>query len=292
MLIGFVGDVHGRVLHALALLVEWQRRSGRRLDLVIQVGDMGAYPDPERMDAPSRRYAEVDPAQLDFTRLLAADGALAAYARRLRGELAAPLHFIRGNHEDFEYLRGLPIDAAAGSAPVDRFDLLRHVPDGTVLERGGLRIGVLGGAEAWPGGGDIDGAAYAALMARAPGSVDVLVTHEGQHGTSTGFRGDVQGSRMVTALANRLQPRYHVAGHVHHLIGPQQRGGATYLGTAALVASARWEPDATGLLPGCLAVLDTERDVLEPVLEAWLAAFPSDRAFEDWCATAFDGATG
>lgn len=44
MLIGFVGDVHGRVFHAIAALATWQVRTGKRFDLLIQVGDLGAYP--------------------------------------------------------------------------------------------------------------------------------------------------------------------------------------------------------------------------------------------------------
>src|SRR5690606_33744642 len=116
--------------------------------------------------------------------------------------------------------------------------------------------------------------------------VDVLVTHEGPYGTSRGFRGDVQGSPIVTALVERLRPKWHVAGHVHTLIGPRDVGGTTYLGLAALVASRRWQPEATGLLPGCLGVLDTDADELAPVTDGWLAEFPTPFDFETWAAEA------
>ena len=42
MRIAFVGDIHGRVLHLLSLLLEL-RRAGHAIDRVIQVGDFGAY---------------------------------------------------------------------------------------------------------------------------------------------------------------------------------------------------------------------------------------------------------
>jgi hypothetical protein len=42
MKIAFLGDLHGRVFHALALVVAWQATMAEPLDLVIQVGDMGA----------------------------------------------------------------------------------------------------------------------------------------------------------------------------------------------------------------------------------------------------------
>jgi hypothetical protein len=51
VLIGFVGDVHGRVFHALAALATWRAETGRRFDLVIQVGDLGAFETPFDFDA-------------------------------------------------------------------------------------------------------------------------------------------------------------------------------------------------------------------------------------------------
>src|SRR5690242_4132812 len=100
MLIGFVGDVHGQVFHALAAVVAWQQERDWQFDLLVQVGDMGAYPDPTRMEAASRRYLAAEPSQADFSRLLRREGEQAAQLHALRRSLASPLSFIRGNHED------------------------------------------------------------------------------------------------------------------------------------------------------------------------------------------------
>ena len=43
MLVGFVGDVHGLAYHVVALLSTWQRVTHKKLDIIVQVGDMGAY---------------------------------------------------------------------------------------------------------------------------------------------------------------------------------------------------------------------------------------------------------
>ena len=67
MRIAFVGDIHGRVLHLLALLLELQR-TGRAIDRVIQVGDFGAY----------RLSGLVHPARKDPTRRIQA-GAVAIF---------------------------------------------------------------------------------------------------------------------------------------------------------------------------------------------------------------------
>lgn len=214
MLIGFIGDVHGQVFHALAAVAQWQEETGRQLDLLLQVGDMGAYPDPARMDAASLRYLAADPSQADFSRLLRLEGAQAAQLHLLRRSLASPLYFIRGNHDDAAWLRALPRDSATGTAPVDPFDLLRYVPDGAVLRLAGLQIAFLGGIESPEVGASaetaIDQDAYHALLTLGAGTTDVLVTHDAPYGVSVGYYGQVQGAELITHLIDRVQPTYHV----------------------------------------------------------------------------------
>lgn len=282
MLIAFVGDVHGRVFHALAALATLQQQLVRKLDFIVQVGDMGAFPDPARADEATQRYLEVDPAEADFSRLLQAGGERAEQAQRVRDSIGGPIHFVRGNHEDFDWLSALPFDPRAQTAQVDPFDVLRYVRDGTVLDVAGVRVAWLGGVEALPGQATIERAAYDSLLALGPGAVELLVTHEGPFGISTGHFGQVQGSRLVTELVARLEPAHHVAGHVHLSIGPRLHGPTTYLNLASLVASARWQPDARGLQPGCLALLDTERGEFRPVNDGWLTAFDTPFDFEVW----------
>ena len=207
MLIGFVGDVHGLVYHAIALVTTWQRKSGKKLDFVVQVGDMGAYPELDRVDEAGRRHIALDPAQGDFSRLLQADGLRGERLRAVRGELAAPIHFLRGNHEDFQYLSGLARDDSDGTGRVDEFDLFRYVPDGTVVRLGDLRIAFLGGIETGePGPRSIDTEAYELLMDLGPGSFDILVTHDPPYGVGIGYRGRVSGSRLITSLIEHTQP--------------------------------------------------------------------------------------
>ena len=191
--------------------------------------------------------------------------------------------FLRGNHEDFAWLAGLAVEPASGTAAVDPFDLLRYVPDGTVLRRNGTSVAFLGGIETpEPHDQSLDPGAYAALLALPPRTVDVLVTHEPPYGVDTGHDGRTQGSAKVRALVEALQPAYHIAGHLHHIIGPHRYGAATYLGISSLVASVRWNPDARGLLPGRLAVLDTATADLHAVTDAWLGAVPTPFDFDAW----------
>lgn len=287
MRIAFVGDVHGRAFHALAAVATLQAGLSARFDLIVQVGDFG-FPDPERADEAGKRYLAADPAEADLSRLLAATGPRAEALARVRESLGQPVLFVRGNHEDVRWLNGLAVDRATQAAPADPFDLFRYVPDGTVLDLEGIRVAFLGGVEELPGDAAIDRTAYASLLQLPRGAVDLLVTHEGPYGSSRGYHGDALGSRLMTELVAKLQPAFHVFGHAHQCIGPERLGKTIYLGVDALVASAIWQPDAQGLKPGCLAVLDTETCALAHVTDDWLVAFPKPFDLDRWAEAALE----
>src|SRR5262245_46657186 len=95
------GDVHGRVALMLTLARRWQQHTGCTLTAVLQVGDMGAFPDHHRLDDSTLRFARKDPDELGFRAFLepSADG-----EALLAPHDSPPIVFCRGNHEDFEYL--------------------------------------------------------------------------------------------------------------------------------------------------------------------------------------------
>ncbi|MFD0276464.1 metallophosphoesterase [Kitasatospora sp. NPDC127111] len=280
MKIAFIGDVHGRVLHALGAVMTLQARRGIRLDAVIQVGDLGAYPSPDRFDEASRRFHADNPAQGDFFRLLDPS------ARVTAGVLAAlrqvpRILFLSGNHEDHEWLESLHDRARAEVVPVDPFGAFHHAVCGHVTEVAGARVAFLGLIEA-PGKMDFDDDAYARLLATEPGSIDVLVTHDGPYGMSRSRRGDVQGSARLSRLIEHLQPRLHVGGHYHHENGPRRYGRTVSHALAQLVDPKRdrWQPEPVNpeqrITAGSIGVLDTRTYAFEYVHDSWLADVSGD----------------
>lgn len=280
MRIAFVGDVHGCVRHALGAAVMLQVRRGVRLDAVVQVGDLGAFPSPERYDESTRRYARDHPAQGDFVQLLDpapefADGVRAALAH------VPPVRFVSGNHEDHAWLAQLHDAARADVVPVDPLGAYRHVACGTVVEIAGQRVAFLGMIEL-PGKMDLDDTAYARLTALRPGDVDILVTHDGPYGMSVDRRGGTQGSPRLTRLITHLQPRLHVSGHYHHPNGPRRYGTTTSYALAQLVApkTARWADGKVNprqhVTPGSIGLLDTETGEFAYVEDAWLTEVHGD----------------
>lgn len=59
-----LGDLHGRILPAFRLAAAWAREYDVRVDCLLQVGDLGYFPDPSRLDKATRRHAQVDPLEL------------------------------------------------------------------------------------------------------------------------------------------------------------------------------------------------------------------------------------
>jgi Icc-related predicted phosphoesterase len=255
--------LHGRVFHALGVVVRWQQESGKQLDLIVQVGDLGAWPDPARADEATKRFAQSDPGEFDFSRLLHLGEAERRALVALRQRLSTPVLFIAGNHEDEAWLEQLE----TGHTPpilVDPVGLYQYVPDGTVLDVQACTIGFAGGE-------DISDEAYDGLVALGEG-LDILVTHDAPRGVSRGWSGDVQGSERLLRLIETMRPRYHVFGHLHRTIGPVQVANTTCVGLAQLVASVPSNPSQI-INPGSLGVLDTVRNEFHLVQDEWLAEF-------------------
>ncbi|MEM7536339.1 MAG: metallophosphoesterase [Chloroflexota bacterium] len=297
MYIGLIGDLHGHVFETLAAIAIWQNRIGRQFDLLIQAGDLGAYPDLAKLDPDSVRHMAADPAIGDFSRFLTIRGRQKEALHTLRNQFKSPIYFLRGNHEDFDWLKQLSlhtepdggINAMQGTAQVDPFNFYRYVPDNTVLQfvdnnGQSLAIGFLGGVEELTGPPAFDPEAYVAMLARKSGSIDILIAHEGPYGSSIGYHGDTHGSQMITRLIEHLKPPFLVAGHAHCLSGPAMYDETLYLGLNIIRSSALWYPEATGLQPGWIGILDTDASTLEPVTDAWLTEFDTPFSFDEWWA--------
>ncbi|RKS79336.1 Icc-related predicted phosphoesterase [Actinomadura pelletieri DSM 43383] len=279
MRIAFIGDVHGCVLHALGAAVALSRHRGIRLDAVIQVGDLGAFPSPDRWDDASRRFRADNPAQDAFFDLLDPSPHLAEGVRLALAHIP-PILFLSGNHEDHTWLAGLHKTRAAPVTPVDPLGAYHHVACGHITEVAGRRTAFLGKIEL-PGPTDYDAAAYDRLLHTEPGSVDILVTHDGPYGMST-YRDTVQGSPKLTRLLEHLQPRLHVGGHYHHENGPRRYGTTTSYALAQLVPPKvhRRSPDPINprqqVAAGGIGLLDTATYDFEYVHDPWLADVHGD----------------
>lgn len=233
MRIAFLGDVHGCVQHAVAVV------NALDVDLAIQVGDLGAYPSYPALPAADRGFVDANPSQGDIFRLL--DGRLALRA-------AVPILFLTGNHDSAGWLASLHDGASVVAIDPER--IFSHVACGQTVAAGDLSVGFLGDIEEPEAGHDIDMIAAAGMR-----DLDVLVTHDGPFGLAT-WEGKTQGSAKIARAIAELGPRLHVHGHYHHRNGPRRYGPTTSYGLAQLVPPLDVNPDQD-IGEGSVGVLDT-----------------------------------
>jgi len=253
--IAVFGDFHGHLRLALQLCRLWQRANGRHLDGVLQCGDFGYFPDESRLDKATRRYAKVDPEELGFARYF---GPPAPHERddlverTLQGPsdsldtLRCPIHWCRGNHEDFDRLDETVGDAAV--AAVDVYGRFLHVRCGTVVDIAGLLVGFLGGGPGEPSShrGVVDGRAARRL---ADERFDVLVSHCAGAAVLSTHRTE-SGSPDVDTVVRAVRPAWHFFAHYRGPIPPFSAGPT----------ECRWLDDVKfddegGLEPGCMGLL-------------------------------------
>jgi hypothetical protein len=256
--------LHGHFTLAYRILKRWERETGTPLDFILQVGDLGAYPPPFRLDDATRRFAEKDPDELGFAQYFEgspeADEILGPEALENR-RVDAEMIFIRGNHEDFSFLAETAVPGSPPT-PVDAYGKVLYVPNGSVftLEKRGhtVAIGCLGGIadRGEPGSSSVSPFYTRNELRHLLGSqtlIDVLLTHEPPLGAARVIhpKFESSGSPDVARLIQDLRPAFHFCGHYHE---PGQRldvPGPTE--SYILNAVGFWKPHR--LNPGCIGIL-------------------------------------
>ncbi|GAA2431572.1 metallophosphoesterase family protein [Streptomyces macrosporus] len=212
-----VGDVHGEFGRLAAWSAAVRRHHGP-LGAVLAVGDAEANrdeADAAGVHNPKARGGGEFP--------LVADGRL---------ELGAPLYFIGGNHDPWPSL-----DAAG---PGRWSDAARFLGRAGVADVAGFRVAFLSGIHA-ARVTDVPGAPRktakdrtyytaeeverVAREAHRAGPVDMLLTHDRPSGIAGPGRGHV-GRPELRTLCERVRPRWHFCGHMHHrrraTVGPTE----------------------------------------------------------------------
>jgi hypothetical protein len=211
------GDLHGRVLPAFKLAQAWAREHGAALAGLLQVGDLGYFPDPSRYDKATRRHVEKDALE-EGVRLVAEPSAVAD-AVFAEENCPAAMWFTAGNHEDYDLLAQWERGAGRGadSFVVDAYGKVRCVRDGHVAALpGGLRVGALWGIDdraprarkRIPPRARIS---HRGTMALSGGGFDVLLAHESPRDAVL----PDSGSEDITAVIHLARPAFAFFGHYH-----------------------------------------------------------------------------
>jgi hypothetical protein len=224
------GDLHGRVLPAFRLASAWSRDHGRRVAGILQVGDLGFFPDPSRLDKATLRHALDDPLELGVQDVIT--------PTKLADAVFADPHcppglwFTAGNHEDFDELERLA--SSGGRGPdfvVDAYGMVRCIKDGRAAEwDSGLTVAAVWGVDGaganrrtnLPGRGYIRPRAADDLLV---GPSDVLLCHDAPRDAKrVGY-----GSEVLADLIRLARPGFVFFGHYK---GAGARLGEDYGGSA------------------------------------------------------------
>lgn len=201
---------------------------------------------------------------------------------KIRNLISQPIYFIRGNHEDFDWLDELSLSGRHDLIDVDSFGAFKYISDGTIMNLQKLKICFMGGIETGvEEQRSINEKVYQQLLKLEPGYIDILVTHDAPYGIGKNYQGKIQGSKKISYLIDNLKPKYLIAGHYHHMIGPINYGHTTYLGLNVLV-DLRKDKELKRVQSGSVAILDTDLNDLDFVTDEWLSTLNKDFDFNDF----------
>jgi predicted phosphohydrolase len=224
------GDIHGRIALMYTLAILWQQEAGIELDGLLQVGDLGAFPDLSKLDEATKKHAQKDTDELDFQDFYVATPESKFY---LEHPQAPTTYFVRGNHEDFDYLGGFSKPAA-----IDPWGKILFIPDEQIVDVGTedrvVKIGAFGGIasrqeRAARGKSARDKYRKAQKISNSEPRffskqtiesisadlqhLDILMTHAGPQSPDL-----PTGSIFLEQLIAQIQPRVHLFGHHHQII--------------------------------------------------------------------------
>jgi len=217
MNIAIFADLHGRLLLCFKLCARWQRETGQTIDLILQAGDLGAYPNLSRMDRATIKHMRKDPTELGFSNDFVNKRDDVA---KILAQTTCPMIFVRGNHEDHEWLDELEQQTDDAIFPVDVYQRVFCIKTGipysfikgdesiTILGIG--RIGVL------PGDPDVSKSKYIQpyeleriYNATIDLHCDVLLTHD----VALDFISPNYGMEEIRLVLDSSPSVYHFHGH-------------------------------------------------------------------------------
>jgi hypothetical protein len=258
MNIAIFADVHGRILLAFKVVERFQRETGQSIDLILQCGDMGIFPNIERLDKATRRIAEADATELGFATYFTHP---TAEAEEVLDQLACNMICVRGNHEDHQYLDDLEKQSESSIFPIDCYrrvwcmktgELHRFADQDTELSLLGIgRVGAPDSETEPDRDKYIQKYEQERLAAITAPSWDVLLTHDARRDS---IRPGI-GMREISAVLDHHTPQYHFFGHTGQPF--QLETDANGVTICSKLSDFEWEEGHRGqrLKEGCFGLL-------------------------------------
>jgi hypothetical protein len=116
MRIAIFSDLHGKVLLPFKLVDLYQKETGKKIDFILQCGDIGVYPNIENLDKPTLKHVKYDRDELGFYDDFIKEN---VDTQTFLNSLNINMICVRGNHEDHDFLDNLENATNNSLYPID-----------------------------------------------------------------------------------------------------------------------------------------------------------------------------
>jgi Icc-related predicted phosphoesterase len=277
MNIAIFSDIHGRILLCFKLVERYQRETGEHIDLIIQCGDLGIFPDESRLDKATKRYAKIDGTELGFQRLFAKPH---KEAEEVLSKVDCSMICVRGNHEDHTYLDELERKTEGALFSVDCYERIYLLKSGVPynFRSGADQLDLLGIGRIGPPIGEPETSKEKYIQEYEKKrladidtnvNVDILLTHDSARDlVSEGF-----GMTEIRTFLDKNKPVYHFFGHTGQPF--EKRMDSNGITVSAKMSDLEWRdsPRGQSLKVGCFGIVHWGNRIdhrFEPVQESWL----------------------
>lgn len=259
MKIAIFSDIHGKILLPFKLVDLYQRTTGHSVDLILQCGDIGAYPDLNNLDKATIKHAKYDRDELGFADHFTVENET---IKAFLDELNLKMICVRGNHEDHEYLNELekkhpenslfPIDIykrvwVCKSGKVQRF----VTKNGAISFVGIGRIGDRKGRDNERFIQDYERTEVKKLL-KTKEIFDILITHDKDDSSQRGY-----GMAEIRTLLDHVIFQYHFYGHTGEPFNIQL--DSNEITNSCKIKELEFNSEAV-LPKGCMIILEKKND--------------------------------
>ncbi|MDR2919953.1 MAG: metallophosphoesterase [Tannerella sp.] len=260
--IAVFADIHGKILLPFKMVDAYQKAYKEKIDLILQCGDLGIFPDITKLDKATIRHAKRDNQELGFARQFQY---INPSVSQFLDELNIDMICVRGNHEDHDFLDEKESQSLDSCYPIDCYHRVYVCKSGMIqtFRKGEEEIVFMGIGRI----GDRKGRSDKRFLQdyereeikkslKQKQKLDLLITHDvSSDMTSPGF-----GMEELRPVLNILKPAIHFYGHTgeaYKMI--RDMNDYTYS-----VKIKELEFNTSGMLEdGCMLILENEYEDFE-----------------------------
>jgi len=225
-------DPHGRIALIYRIIYEFQKNKNFDVDLVLVTGDLGIFPDINKMDKMSLKFALKDASEFGFSRYF--EPIISSYTpfkeigqtesvfmEKILPAIKCKIIFVGGNHEDYEYLK-LCINNQDVIVPVEKRKKLWYLQNNYIYDFNGLRICGISGLDKNKCNPKKHNPMALIDDNKIRNFIDsvfnykphILLTHDGLNNPSQ----IPDNSSCFLSVIQNINPVYHFFGHYHWAI--------------------------------------------------------------------------